>query len=244
MRIDLAAACREALGIWRRDREVIVAIAGIFFFLPALAVALLTDISVAPAQGDVVDQSAQLNALLAQVMANAHWLVLQALAELAGVTTLLALLLDPARPTVGTALRTTVRRLPVLAGAALLVNVAQGIGLLLLILPALYVIGRSFLVLPVLVAEPERRFGDAMAHAIALTKGRVLQLLSLTAVFFLSAQMIVLLLSATASAASSGGGNPVTTAMLATAVAFVGMGMTIALTLVRATVYRRLVKTG
>lgn len=244
MRIDLAAACREALGIWRRDREVIVAVAGIFFFLPTLAVGLLTNTGEVQANAEAMDQAAQLNAMLAHITANAHWLVLQALAELVGVAALLALLLDPSRPTVGGALRIVLRRLPVLAGAALLVFLAQGIGVLLLILPALYVIGRSFVVLPVLVAEPERRFGDAMARAIALTRGRVLQLLSLTAVIFLTAQMIVLLLSATASAASSGGGNPVTTAMLATAVAFVGMGMTIALTLVRATVYRRLVKTG
>ena len=40
MKLNVAAACHEALEIWKRDRDVIAAVAGVFFFLPNLALAL------------------------------------------------------------------------------------------------------------------------------------------------------------------------------------------------------------
>lgn len=244
MKLDIAAACREALGIWRRDRDVIVAVAGVFFFLPNLALGLFMSPGDAARGAPPGDQAALLDAMQAYLVANAHWLALQTAAELVGVGVLLALLLDPLRPTVGGALAATLRRLPVLIVAMLLVNAAKLAGLLLLILPALYVIGRAFVVLPTLFAEPERRFGDAMGRAIALTAGHVMPLLALSGLLYFSAQLIVLLLSATASIVSSGGTNPVTLAILATAVSVVGAGMSVAFTLVRATVYRRLASKG
>lgn len=246
MRIDIGAAVREALAIWRRDREVILAVAGVFFFVPNLALSLLLTMDRTPVTVDAttVDDNALIAALRAQLIENAPWLVMQALAELIGIAVLLTLLLDPARPTVGDALRSVVRRLPVLVAATLLVFAAKIGGLLLLILPALYVIGRVFVVIPVLVAEPQRRFGDAMTRALTLTKGHVLQLVSLSAMLYFGGQLIALLLTSTASAVSRSGGNPVTMAMLATAIAFVGAAMSTAFALVRATVYRRLASRG
>ncbi|MGN7159727.1 hypothetical protein [Sphingomonas sp. SAFR-052] len=246
MRIDIGAVVREALAIWRRDRDVILAVAGVFFFVPNLALSLLLTMDRAPVTVDAatVDDNALIATLQAQLIENAPWLAMQALAELIGIAVLLTLLLDPARPTVGEALRSVVRRLPVLVAATLLVNAAKFGGLLLLILPALYVIGRVFVVIPVLVAEPQRRFGDAMTRALTLTKGYVLQLVSLSAMLYFGGQLIALLLTSTASAVSRSGGNPVTMAMLATAIAFVGAAMSTAFALVRATVYRRLASRG
>lgn len=246
MRIDIGAVVREALAIWRRDRDVILAVAGVFFFVPNLALSLLLTMDRTPVTVDAatVDDNALIATLQAQLIENAPWLAMQALAELIGIAVLLTLLLDPARPTVGEALHSVVRRLPVLVAATLLVNAAKFGGLLLLILPALYVIGRVFVVIPVLVAEPQRRFGDAMTRALTLTKGHVLQLVSLSAMLYFGGQLIALLLTSTASAVSRSGGNPVTMAMLATAIAFVGAAMSTAFALVRATVYRRLASRG
>ncbi len=244
MKIDIAAACRDAIGIWRRDRDVIVPVAGVFFFLPNLAMGLFMDPGEAAQRAAPGDSQALLQTMQTYLAQNVHWLVLQAVAELVGVATLLFLLLAPERPTVGEALRAAFARLPVLIVAVLLVNAAKLVGIALFVLPTLYVIGRAFLVLPVLVAEPQRRFGEAMSRALALTGGQVLSLLSLSAFLFFAAQLIVLLLSATASVVSSSGTNPVVTAMLATAVAVVGAGMSIAFALVRATVYRRLSSKG
>ncbi len=242
MKLDIAAACREALGIWRRDRDVIVAVAGVFFFLPNFALALFLSRGDGAAQPG--DQQAMVEALQRYLVDNAHWLGLQAVAELVGIAVLLALVLDPSRPTVREALIAAFRRLPILIVAMLLVSAAKLIGLLLFVLPLLYVIGRAFLVLPVLVAEPQRRFGDAMQRAVSLTEGQVIPLLAVSGLLYFGAQLVVLLLSGTAGAISSGGGNPVTLAMLSAAVAAVGAAMSVAFTLVRVTVYRRLASKG
>lgn len=244
MRLDGGAALREAMAIWRRDREVILAVAGMFFFVPNLALSLLLTASPGMAvDRGTGDDGALLQALQAQ-WTNAPWLALQALTELIGVAVLLALLLDPARPTVGEAIKTVFRRLPVLVGATLLINAAKLGGLAMFLLPGLYVIGRVFVVIPVLVAEPQRRFGEAMTRALTMTKGQVLQLLSLSALLFFGGQLVALLLAGTAGAVARSGGNPVTMAMLATAIAAVGAAMSTAFALVRATVYRRLASSG
>lgn len=243
MRIDIGAACRDALAIWRRDRDIMVAVAGMFFFLPNLLLELLVFPAARVAQRGADDQAA-LDTVMRFVGDNIHWLALQSLAELAGVATLLALLLDPSRPTVGAALGSVARRLPVLVAAAVLVNIAVFAGLLLLLLPGLYVIGRAAMVLPVLMAEPERRFGDACAQAVTLTAGRVAQLLAIWGLIFFGSQLIQIVLNGTARAASFGGGNPVTAAMLATAMAAVAAGTVLAFTLVRATIYVRLTSKG
>jgi hypothetical protein len=244
MRIDIPAACREAIGIWRRDREPILAVAGFFFFLPNLALGLFMASGDPVRSGEPADRQALVDALQTYLAENAHWLLLQAVAELIGVGVLLVMLLDPARPTVGAALKTVFRRLPVLIVVSLLVNLAKAIGILAFILPGLMVIGRTFLVLPVLLAEPDRRFGAAMQRALAMTQGQVVPLVALSGLLYFSAQFVVLVLSGTAGAASSGGGNPVTMAMLAAAVSLVGAAMSVAFTLVRATVYRRLASNG
>lgn len=244
MRLNIAAACQEASHIWKRDRDVIAAVAGVFFFLPNLALSLFMRATTVTARIDGQDDQALLASMQSFLVDNAPLLLFQMLAELVGVAVLLALLLDPARPTVGEALRIVARRLPVLIAATMLINIALVGGMALFIVPGLYIIGRVALVLPVLLAEPERRFGDAIGRAIELTRGRVLQLLSLWALIFVGAYLFQTVLQSIARAASSGGTNPVTAGIVAVATSAVSMATIIAYTLVRATLYRRLASNG
>ncbi|WP_294323266.1 hypothetical protein [uncultured Sphingomonas sp.] len=244
MRLNVAAACQEALELWKRERDVIAAVAGVFFFLPNLALALFMRMDSVAARAGAQDDQALLATMQSYLVDNAPLLGFQMIAELVGVAVLLALLLDPARPTVGEALRIVARRLPVLLAATVLLNIAIAGGMLLFLVPGLYVIGRAALVLPVLLGEPERRFGDAVGRALDLTQGRVIQLLSLQALIFVGAYFVQRLLQGLAGVASSGGGNPVTMGMLAVSTAAVSMATTIAYTLVRATIYRRLASNG
>ncbi len=244
MRLNVAAACHEALQFWKRDRDVIAAVAGVFFFLPNLALALFMRIDTVAARAGAQDDQALLAAMQSYLVDNAPLLGFQMIAELVGVAVLLALLLDPARPTVGEALRIVLRRFPVLLAATILLNIAIGGGMLLFLVPGLYVIGRAALVLPVLLGEPERRFGDAIGRALDLTQGRVIQLLSLQALIFVGAYFVQQLLQGLAGVASSGGGNPVTLGMVAVAAAAVSMATTIAYALVRVAIYRRLASNG
>lgn len=244
MKPDIGAACRAALGQWRRDRDVIVAIAGVFFFLPNLLLGLfMAPGEAAGAAGGVADDAALIESLAAYFTANVHWLALQAVAELFGVGVLLALLLDERRPTVGAAMATTARRLPTLVAVTLVTNIAKVVGLMLFVLPGLFVIGRTFVVLPAIMARASG-IGETVSKALSLTEGRAVQLVALSGAVYFAAQTAVLLLSATARVVSSGGTNPVTTAMLAAAVSIVGAMMSIAFVLVRAAVYRVLVNKG
>lgn len=244
MKLNVAAACHEALKIWKRDRDVIAAVAGVFFFLPNLALALFMRVYSVAARAGAQDDQALMAAMQSYLVDNAPLLAFQMIAELIGVAVLLALLLDPARLTVGEALRSVVRRLPILVAATLLINIAIAGGMLLFIVPGLYVIGRAALILPVLVSEPERRFGDAIGHALDLTRGKVVQLLSLWALIFIGAYFMQMILQGVARAASSGGSNPVTAVIVAVLTSAVSMATAIAYTLVRATIYRRLASKG
>lgn len=244
MKLNVAAACHEALQIWKRDRDVIAAVAGVFFFLPNLALALFMRVDSVAARAGAQDDQALMAAMQSYLVDNAPLLAFQMIAELIGVAVLLALLLDPARLTVGEALRNVMRRLPILVAATLLINIAIAGGMLLFIVPGLYVIGRAALILPVLVGEPERRFGDAIGHALDLTRGKVMQLLSLWALIFIGAYFAQMILQGVARAASSGGSNPVTAVIVAVLTSAVSMATAIAYTLVRATIYRRLASKG
>ncbi|MEH3039642.1 MAG: hypothetical protein PGN21_06205 [Sphingomonas paucimobilis] len=244
MKLNVAAACHEALEIWKRDRDVIAAVAGVFFFLPNLALALFSRMDVALAQAGAPDDQAVLAEIQSRLIENAPLLAFKVIADLIGIAVLLALLLDPARPTVGEALRIVLRRLPVLVAATTLVYIAMAGGILLFILPGLYVIGRTMLVQPVLLGEPERRFGDAISRALDLTRGLVLQLLSIWALINFGAFFLQNLLQSIAVAASAGGRNPVTAAIVAVAVSAISMAAATAFTLVQATIYRRLASKG
>ena len=244
MRLNVAAACHDAVQIWKRDRDVIAAVGGVFFFLPNLALALFMRESSVTVPVEPKDDQALMASMQSFLVDNAPLLAFQMVAELVGVAVLLALLLDPARPTVGDALRIVARRLPVLIAATMLLNIALVCGVALFIVPGLYVIGRAAMVMPVLQAEPERRFGDAVGRALDLTRGRVLQLLSLWALIHLGAYFIQSALQSIARAASAGGTNPFTAGIIAIAISAMSMAAAIAYTLVRATIYRRLASKG
>ncbi|WP_294325116.1 hypothetical protein [uncultured Sphingomonas sp.] len=244
MRLNVAAACHDAVQIWKRDRDVIAAVGGVFFFLPNLALALFMRESSVTVPVEPKDDQALMALMQSFLVENAPLLAFQMVAELVGVAVLLALLLDPARPTVGDALRIVARRLPVLIAATMLLNIALVCGVALFIVPGLYVIGRAAMVMPVLLAEPERRFGDAVGRALDLTRGRVLQLLSLWALIHLGAYFIQSALQSIARAASAGGTNPFTAGIIAIAISAMSMTAAIAYTLVRATIYRRLASKG
>ena len=236
MKIDLQAAIAEALATWRRDRRIIAAVAGVFFVLPAMAVLLLLPTIGA---GEPVDAAEAVQLLARYAAEHAHWLFAQMLLELFGAGVLLALLLDPARPTVGEALAAAARRMPALVAAWLLLAAAKYAGGLLLLVPGFYVIGRVFVVLPVLMAEPRRRLADAVAHGVTLTAGLGFALFGVSALLFLAGQFAGLLAGSIGALAARGGGAA-GAAIAALLSAVVGAGMSVAFALVRASVYRRL----
>jgi hypothetical protein len=98
MTFDMNRAWREAAEMVTANREVLLIVAGLFFFLPSLAFALFVPAPV-PASG--MAPEAAMNMLTKFYSDNAFWLLAMAVAQTVGFLTVLALLRDRAKPTVG-----------------------------------------------------------------------------------------------------------------------------------------------
>ncbi len=106
MRFDMSQAWNEAIGLLSANRDVVLIVAGVFFFLPQLALALVLPQETIAAQmgagGD--DPEAMMNALTALYASNWWVFVLIGVMQGIGMLGMLALLRHRSRPTVGEAL--------------------------------------------------------------------------------------------------------------------------------------------
>jgi hypothetical protein len=150
----LARVFADAAALLRRDRDLWLRLGGFYFFVPAFAILLFvprTDVKIDP-------QSTDMNAVFHQWIesfyANAWWSVSFTLWQIYSVGVVLILVLDPERPSVSAAIQRALRALPGLVLAYLGASVLVGSGFCVFIIPGLYLIGRTLLTQPILIAEP------------------------------------------------------------------------------------------
>lgn len=130
MKFSMSEAWREATAMMRANREVLLIVAGLFFFLPGVVLAL--------AMGDVQDtmmaDPERAQAMMLAFYADWWWLLLAYfLVTIAGTLTMLALLRDHTRPTVAEALRVgLVGALPAIA-ATLVLGIALALAAIVLL---------------------------------------------------------------------------------------------------------------
>ena len=130
MKFDMSEAWREAMAMMTANREVLLIVAGIFFLVPGLALSL----SIGGLQEAMIADPANAQARLVELYAGWWWLlVLYLAAQIVGYLTLLALLRDSSRPTVGEALKIGVVGLLPALGAAivLIIGLSLTLGLLM-----------------------------------------------------------------------------------------------------------------
>lgn len=139
----------DVLALSRGHAELILAIAGVFLFVPALVGGLV----IPDPQTTARDLLGMINERLAHLQQYQLPMLLLALPVALGQAAILALILDPARPTVAQALRTGLFLLVSFFLLNVLVNIATGIGLALLIAPGLYLIGRLLPASPAMAGE-------------------------------------------------------------------------------------------
>lgn len=239
MTLDLAGSFADAAAVLRRDKAVLPWIAGVFFFLPQLAVALFVPgVAVAETATDAERLRAVFDALESVV----HWLLLAQLVQYLGIATLMALYLDRDRPHIGGAIRTALGTLPRFAIAMFAANLAV-LGGLLLIIPGLYLIGRLFLLAPVLVAERANGFAATLPRTFELTRGRGWLLLAMAAMVYFPGQLVVLVAGSLRDPAASSAGMAAefVTAFGGGIAAAASAAVTLAIALLQITVYRKLV---
>ena len=206
MKFDGNRAWNDAVRAVSANREVLLVLAGVFFFLPGLVVAFfLSRYQADMAAGVAAVMAAPKNPAALQQMMHAYaeiapYIIVLLLVQVLGYMAMLALLTDARRPTVGEALAIGVRSLPALIGAILifflgyvlaslplgLVLVAcvaglgpqlgAAIGITIVMVVMILVVIRLSLTLPVIVIEGLHRPFAALHRSWQITSGSTLRL--------------------------------------------------------------------
>lgn len=183
--LDSSSAWQSARRMVWANRDMLAAIAGVFFLLPGLigAVVLPT-----PDLASGMDQTAMIDAAMRFYTAAAPILVVLSLPMLVGYLTLLVMLLDRDRPTVAGAIGVAVRLLPSYLAAQILTSLAlsvvwvvvlsvlaaalpQVVAALLSLVVMVYPLVRVVLIGPEMVAQRLRNPIRAIVGGLARTRG-------------------------------------------------------------------------
>lgn len=136
MKLDLNAAWDQAVRLISMNREVMIVLGGVFFFLPYVLFALgvpMPDFQAAA--GPAGEDSRALMAVMNGFIAQYWWaLLLLSLIQTIGAVAVMAVLGDPARPTVGAAMSRGLRFLLPSVGVQILTSLAVFMALVLAIL--------------------------------------------------------------------------------------------------------------
>ncbi|MFN3459312.1 MAG: hypothetical protein ACK4Z8_17180 [Novosphingobium sp.] len=184
-RLDSTLAWKTATRLVATNRDVLMAIAGVFFLLPGLFGSLVLP---RPEFGDGMTDKQMAEAILRFYGDAGPVLILLSIPMFLGFMTMLKVMLDPARPTVGTSIARCLRLLPTYLGAHILSTFGMTLiwlvllSVLTLLLPAVlaiflsivlltYPASRLILVTPEIVASEVRSPLRAITNSIRDTQG-------------------------------------------------------------------------
>jgi hypothetical protein len=156
----------DMVALFRAHREQLIAVVGVFLFLPAFASELI-----APQPDNATTFAAMLAEL--QQWVRDYWPLLlgQAVISALGNVTLYALLLRREAGTLAAAFQIGASSVISLILANLLIGLIFGLGLFLFIVPGFYLMARTSVAGAAIVAESRRDPASAVGRSFALTKG-------------------------------------------------------------------------
>lgn len=209
MKFDSMRAWREGVAALSGNREVLAVVGGVFLLLPNLAFGLLLDDPQLPTGGSREVMTAALTAFFMKAL---PWLVLVSLIQLLGQLSVISLIGEQPRPTVGEALRRGAVALPstllaqivigIIVLAALIVpSVVLGLSgsAVLVAIGWLYVAclvsARFCLTQPCIVIERRLNPFAAIARSWVLTKGNTFRIGHFFLLLAVTAVVLLLLLS-------------------------------------------------
>jgi hypothetical protein len=215
MKLEMNRAWNDALRLLRLSREVILVVAGVFFFLPYFAFMVVAPNPLAEA-GAAPLKPEEIADRLGQFYGQVWWVILIiVILQAIGMLGLIALLTDRRRPTVGEALKTGAAKMPSYIAAYLLLGFALGaVVLILAAIPALagvpalsalvllaaviawiFLFVRFSLVAPVLVKEHVASPLTALRQSWALTRGNGGRLFGFFFLLFVTYLVVVIVVS-------------------------------------------------
>jgi len=236
MKLSHSAVWEDTVRTLKASRPLFAAVAGAFLFLPAAIAGYLAPPPPAETTGD----------MLAHMADNGPIILLVNIIGFVGNLSILILALDERRPTVGSAIAAALVLLPVYFLVSFLSGFMIGIGLMLLIVPGIYLIGRLSVTGAVLVSEPARNPVTVIRRSFALTKGQGWAIATLILLLFLGFYVVSLAVTYTLgsilllidNAAETGGIGAFLLLVLTTALT---AAFNVVLMVLLASVYRRLV---
>lgn len=265
-KLDMGMAWTQATGLIGTNRDTISAIAGLFFFLPALALALFAPELTNPPPAAPADADPQVafQAMMDQVTQaySDNWLLFAAMtiAQFVGSLSLLALLTDRDRPTVREALTAGLTSLPSYLGAQILsaIMVALIIGIplgliaaagspmvavlvgIVLVLIGLYVFVKFTLIAPVIAIDGERNPIKALTRSWRLTKGNSFRIAAFLLLLFFTIGIIAALVSGILGLVLSAFSSNIATIGIGVVNAAVNTGIGVIFLVVIAAIHRQL----
>ncbi|NJM49806.1 MAG: hypothetical protein HC843_02075 [Sphingomonadales bacterium] len=170
--LDYTATWNDAVAMMKRHQSLILPIAGVFMFLPNVIMgAMLPQPEI---QGDI-DPNAAL-AILSEYFASlAPWLIGISILATIGNLAILHMVLGGKNPTVGEAITLGLGSFIAVFLAGIISTIGVTIGMLLLIVPGIYLAVKFSLVSPAVVAEGIKNPIDALSRSWAITKGNSLR---------------------------------------------------------------------
>ncbi len=242
MKISIGTAAADAWALWRRDRDLLVAVAGPFLFLPTLALLLMVPLAPQPlaAGANEAEMAAFLRLYIGWASDNIMWFAFAGAITLYGALTLSFFYLDRHSADLREALLRALPLFPRYALASLIVAIPATAGALLFVLPGLYVLGRTMLIGPVMVVERPLSAIGAVQRSVALTRGNGLMLAAVAGVSLLAAQLLPAPFLAIDEAMQIGrAANPVAIMLVDSVAAALASAVALALVLLRIAIYRR-----
>ena len=244
MKFDGNRAWNDAVRAVSANREVLLVLAGVFFFLPGLVAALfLAGFQTEMAASVAAVMAAPKNPVALQQMLHAYgsvapYVIALLLVQCIGYMAMLALLTDERRPTVREAMIIGVRCLPALIGAIAIFflgyvmaslpmgliligciavlgpQLGAAIGITIDMVAVIVVVTRLSLTLPVIVIEGLHRPFVALQRSWRMTGGSSLRLLAFYAMLAVAYIVITVALSALLNLVSAVMGNGESFALL------------------------------
>ena len=249
MNFDMAGVLADAWRMWKRDRDLLLAVGGFFLFLPQFALlALLPDPPV-PAAGVSREEAIEVWApLMAEWFAqNGLALVASILWAAFGALLIYVLYLRSGRLNLSGAMPAALRLLPryllvsLLSTLPIVVIIVPAIGFLLII-PGIYAIGRMLLSAAAMVGEHPLSAVAAVRRSVALSKGHGFAFAGIAVALLLGGRLLpepFIALGRVLDGAPIA--NPVSAALLDGLAAATAAFATLASILIQIALYRRLV---
>lgn len=247
MTITFARLLADGWAVFRREADLVLALAGALVFLPAFAVQLLCDpMPPLPAQpGDEAVMSQWMEAVTVWGQANAFWYLAADVVGMVGLAAIAVLLVAPGRLTVGGSLSLALRRLGRFLLLNLLIAIPVGMGLWLFVLPGLYLQARLIAAVPVVAAEADQSAARALGRSWRLTTSVSWPLLGAVIALFLAQWLAVSpLFSFDSWLREPGHDNPFLIGLVAALLAAAGTFYNVGLLLVGVATYRRSANKG